>query len=281
MRIRNNRVLAVVAGAGILVASSSVGAVAAKMITSEDIKNGTIQSQDIGKGEIRKSDIASDSVGASEIVPGSVNLNSLSDDAKASLTAQGPAGAQGPKGDKGDQGVPGEKGPKGDQGVPGEKGDRGPQGPKGNDAVSWHVKQTTDEFETINKIGGPYATNATELFQFTLPEAGTYLVNGWAIFDRLDATQDGYIPPTTDTMLQLSLRAGDADFGTYFSGPISKAGYTELTSSGSRVVTVDGPTTVTVRGFGYNENRSGFGSASATEDAQFSVKAEVSAVKLG
>ena len=130
MRIRNNRVLAVVAGAGILVASSSVGAVAAKMITSEDIKNGTIQSQDIGKGEVQKSDIASNSVGASEIVPGSVNLRSLSDDATASLTAQGPVGPQGPKGDKGDQG---EQGPKGDKGEPGERGPAGPAGKDGDD----------------------------------------------------------------------------------------------------------------------------------------------------
>ena len=110
MRIRNNRVLAVAAGAGILVASTSAGAVAAKMVTSADIKNGTIQSQDIGKGEIRKSDIASDSVGASEIVPGSVNLKSLSDQAEAALASKITTGAQGPKGPKGDAGPAGRDG---------------------------------------------------------------------------------------------------------------------------------------------------------------------------
>jgi hypothetical protein len=110
MRIRNNRVLAVAAGAGILVASSSVGAVAAKLVTSEDIKNGTIQSRDIGKGEIQKSDIASDSVGASEIVPGSVNLKSLSDEAETALASKITTGAQGPKGPKGEAGPAGRDG---------------------------------------------------------------------------------------------------------------------------------------------------------------------------
>jgi hypothetical protein len=110
MRIRNNRVLAVAAGAGILVASSSVGAVAAKLVTSEDIKNGTIQSQDIGKGEIQKADIASDSVGASEIIPGSVGLKSLSDQAEADLASKITTGAQGPKGPKGDVGPAGRDG---------------------------------------------------------------------------------------------------------------------------------------------------------------------------
>ena len=47
---------------------------------------------------------------------------------------QGPAGDQGPKGEKGEQGEQGPKGEKGDQGdpgLPGEKGDQGDQGPKG------------------------------------------------------------------------------------------------------------------------------------------------------
>ena len=50
----------------------------------------------------------------------------------------GPAGEQGPKGEKGDQGPKGEKGDqglRGEKGVPGEKGDIGPQGEKGDQGL--------------------------------------------------------------------------------------------------------------------------------------------------
>ena len=50
----------------------------------------------------------------------------------------GPAGEQGPKGDKGDQGPKGDKGEqglRGEKGVPGEKGDTGKQGEKGDQGL--------------------------------------------------------------------------------------------------------------------------------------------------
>lgn len=145
MRIRNNRVLAVAAGAGILLASSSVGAVAAKLVTSDDIKNGTIQSQDIGNGEVQKQDIAANSVGANEIVTGSVNLNSLSDDAKAALVgAQGAVGPQGPAGPAGKDGERGPAGPAGQDGADGVNGTNGVDGEDGRDGLAGAVYRVTE-----------------------------------------------------------------------------------------------------------------------------------------
>jgi Collagen triple helix repeat (20 copies) len=79
---------------------AATGATAALVVTSENIKNGTIQLVDISKS------------------------------AKKALKGQrgrrgpaGPRGAQGPAGARGPQGVPGPKGEKGDKG---DKGDTGP-----------------------------------------------------------------------------------------------------------------------------------------------------------
>jgi hypothetical protein len=104
---------------------------------------------------------------------------------------------------------------------------------------------------------------------------GTYLVNTSAVFDRLDADAEGYATPTTDTYPSLVLRYdGDKDAGTIMGSPISKAGFVELTGSSTKTVTVDGPTVITVYGFGYNEDRSQFGAG------QITVSAQVTAVKI-
>lgn len=56
---------------------------------------------------------------------------------------------------------------------------------------------------------------------------------------------------------------------------ISRAGFTELTGSSVATVTVDAATEITVRGFGYNEDRSSFGGG------QISASGQVTAVKIG
>jgi hypothetical protein len=88
-------VVALLAGGGTAVAS--------KLVTSKDIKNGTIQTQDIGRGE--------------------VTLNRLSPGVRELLAKAGKPGANGTNGTNGTNGVNGAKGDKGD------KGDTGPQGP--------------------------------------------------------------------------------------------------------------------------------------------------------
>jgi hypothetical protein len=131
----------------------------------------------------------------------------------------------------------------------------------------------------IDKIGGPFATNATKVGEFTLGK-GTWLINAAVQFDRTDANDPDYQTPTTDTMPSFVLRYPD-DAGTIMGNPISKAGYTELTGSSVKTITLDTDTKITAYGFGYNEDRSNFGSATADTKSQFSVVGSVTAVRVG
>ncbi|MEV6285057.1 hypothetical protein [Kribbella sp. NPDC051770] len=130
--------------------------------------------------------------------------------------------------------------------------------------------------KAIEKIGGSFAANKTTVGELKLPGAGTYLVNTQAKFDRKDAGSTGYETPTTDTYPSLVVRYGaDKDAGTIMGSPVSKAGFVELTGSSTATVTVDGPTTLNVYGFGYNEDRSAFGGG------QITVEGQVTAVRIG
>jgi hypothetical protein len=82
-----------------LVMATTGSAVAASLITSQQIKNGTIQTADISK--------------------------------KAQKTLKGKRGATGAQGAQGPQGLKGDTGPKGDTGASGPKGDTGQIGPAG------------------------------------------------------------------------------------------------------------------------------------------------------
>ncbi len=95
MRSIVRRTPAVVIALAALVAALSGTALAAKLITSKDIKNNTIKSGDIRNGAVKPLDLSK----------------------KAKATLQGPAG---PKVDSG---------PKGDAGPKGETGPTGPVGP--------------------------------------------------------------------------------------------------------------------------------------------------------
>lgn len=148
----------------------------------------------------------------------------------------------------------------------------------------WSVQIPTT---VINKIGGSYAANATELTEFVLPAGGLYQVTTQAVFDRVNADHADYVAPTTDTMPQLSLRmptdeGGTADGGTIMGAAISRAGYTELTgSSVSTLRSGSEDKIVTVRGFGYNEDRSSFGSAGDGKAAQFTAAARIVVTRIG
>jgi hypothetical protein len=211
------------------------------------VASGLIDSHDIKNNSITKADIGKGAVGGSEIINGSIGLGDLNTRAQDAI-----------------------------------KGAQGEPGPASDVLGKLAVQAQSPQMTSIAKIGGKYADNATDLFTFELPEAGTYLVNAYGYFDRLDAGATGYEKPTTDTYLQLSLRGPEGlQAGTYFTGPVSPAGYTEATASGAQIVTVAAPTTITVRAFGYNEDRSGFGGAPNSATPQFSAAATVSAVRVG
>ncbi|WP_296606227.1 hypothetical protein [Nocardioides sp.] len=106
--------------ATVLVVGGSAGAVAGKLITSKNIKDGTIRTRDL----------SDDSVDASKLAPGAVSWGKSLDAAtKAQIEdllgegIPGPQGAPGPKGDTGPQGPTGASGSRGSQGATGAPGD--------------------------------------------------------------------------------------------------------------------------------------------------------------
>ena len=82
--------LAVVAASAVFVAGGASTAVAAKLITGDDIANNTITGANIKKNSVQDNDIAKNSIGRSELKPGIVK------DGK-----QGPAGPAGQDGTDG------------------------------------------------------------------------------------------------------------------------------------------------------------------------------------
>ena len=134
----------------------------------------------------------------------------------------------------------------------------------------------------IKTIGGSWVVGKTLLKTFTL-KAGTWLVNSAVVFDRVNSDKPTYLVPTTDTMPQFGLRyditAANGNFGedagTVMGNPVSRAGFVELTGSSTKAVTLTKDTDITAYGFGYNEDRSGFGGD------QISVSGTVSAIKIG
>jgi hypothetical protein len=164
------------------------------------------------------------------------------------------------------------------KGAQGEKGEPGDPATDVKGALS--ASGNSAGLVPIQKIGGTYSTNATQLFTVELPEAGTYLISANGFFDRINEGATGYEVPNTDTYLQLTVRGAGLG-ATCFTPAVSPKGFTETTCDASSVVTVAGPTTLTVRGFGYNEDRSGFGGAPNSATPQFSVFAQLNAVKVG
>ena len=126
--------LAVAAG---LVVSAASGA--SSMITSANIKNGTIQTVDLsGK--------------AKRALRGNRGLHGRAGNA-------GPAGPQGPPGPIGPQGDPGPAGPQGPSGPPGPAGPEGSAGPKGppgpaGPSDAFVMRQAIETPVTVGASGG-------------------------------------------------------------------------------------------------------------------------------
>lgn len=104
-------------------AASTAGAVAGRLVTSSDIKDGTVKRVDLSNGVNE----ALDKVGEQG--------------------SEGPQGEQGPAGPAGPNGNTGEQGPKGEQGDVGPQGPRGERGPSGggpDNVNTWTVTYTGD-----------------------------------------------------------------------------------------------------------------------------------------
>ena len=74
----------------------------------------------------------------------------MNNDIDLGITAQGPQGIQGPKGDKGEQGVQGIQGVKGD---PGDRGPEGQQGLKGDPGKPFSIAKVFPSKDAMNGDG--------------------------------------------------------------------------------------------------------------------------------
>lgn len=131
-----------------------------------------------------------------------------------------------------------------------------------------------DSFDAvvIEKVGGSFKTNKTKLGSVNIKSAGKYRIDISMFAIRNTAGAAGTRP-------QLAARVGSTDtafgldFGTVFPGPLSPTKDREITGSTFKIVTVDGPTTVDLFGFGYNDDQSAAGSGEFSMASSISVTA--------
>lgn len=112
---------------GVLVLALSGTAGAARLITGDQIKDGSITGADIKGGSVGASDINASARDALRGPRGATG----SPGAAGAQGPVGPIGASGPAGAKGDQGARGLAGPKGDTGAAGPAGPQGDSGATG------------------------------------------------------------------------------------------------------------------------------------------------------
>jgi len=122
----------------LLVAGGS--ATAASLITSSDIKNGTIKSEDIKDGYVKSSDIKNGAIKNEDIKKTAITMDRFSKSTQNKINKAGTPGAAG---------ATGAQGPAGPQGLKGDKGDKGDAGPTLSSG-NWGVQNR-------NTIGSPSA----------------------------------------------------------------------------------------------------------------------------
>lgn len=198
--------------------------------------------------------------------------------------AQGPAGQDGATGPQGPQGVAGQDGATGPQGPKGDKGDQGADGANGKDAVvsvSHGTPSDASGLVPLSQVGGPIKDGVTKLTDAITLDPGTYQVSAIGVFYRTSTWASGD-PETYGTLVLWEDNNGDGKYdwqsgegvGTVQTAAIPHANI-EASGSMTRVLTVTTQTTFYLGGFGYNSDRSGYGSAGG-----FSVSPTLDIVQL-
>ncbi|WP_255559674.1 collagen-like protein [Mumia sp. zg.B17] len=245
-------------------ALSSGSAVAAAKIGANDIRSDAVRSKHIKTGHVKSSEINDGTIRKRDLAPG----------VQDKLDRTGKPGARGAKGEKGD---PGAQGPQGAEGAKGEKGDpgaRGPQGEKGEKGdpatdVKGGFAGKIEDGAVIKNIGGKFSEGKTQVGNSMTLEPGTYLINGYAGFDRIDDKK------ASSPVLQLAIRSESGqEMGTAFTGEFP-TGNIEQSTSVTRVVTIDETTKVNAFVFGYNAD------GSSTGSGNYVAGVSVTAVRVG
>jgi hypothetical protein len=180
----------IVVGVIVALVVGSTTATAASLITSAQIKNGTIENRDIKRGTIAPSRLSPKLQG----LLATLDVQGGPLDAIIGPQGQeGPKGDRGAKGDTGPRGDTGDTGPRGATGAKGDKGDRGDPGPtlstvghllwvdRGEDGIV-HVTYTLDR---------PVALADLDLTFFQELVAGTDGGVGARVILGIDADNDG------------------------------------------------------------------------------------------
>lgn len=254
------RVAAVAAVAAVFIATGG-GAKAADLIDGGDIKNQSVFSADLGP----------DSVGTSELKDFSTYFKNLSQGTQDLINGKASKAQAKGYADQAETDAKGHANQVADAAENAAKGYADANDEVGSATVAAHLGSAAT---TIDKIGGPFADNAT-LLDTKHVDAGDYLVTSYAFFDRIDNSQ------SSTPVLQLAVRGVDgsqwgADYGTLFTNEYPATGNLEQTVSATRRVTVpEGGLDVKVYGFGYNANQSADGSGNYT------VVADVNFVPVG
>ena len=174
-------------------AVGATSATAASVITSDDIKDETIQNRDMRDGAFTWSKFAPTT--QNKIAKLAAPQNSAASTSPAAGTA-GPAGPQGPQGLTGEDGDDGEDGTNGTNGENGAQGIQGEQGAPGQALVANETTETTEdspgglpivpiEDKSIDSQAPNSGDRGTPLVSVTL-DAGLYLATTTAQFLNLN-----------------------------------------------------------------------------------------------
>jgi hypothetical protein len=185
MRIRRrpSGKAALVAGALTLtlVVGAGSGAVAGRLITSQDIQDGTIHARDLADNSVKNRNIGR----------GQVNWwKSLSVPTKRKITGLVQAGARGPAGPQGEQGPAGPVGPAGPAGPAGSDGSRGPTGPRGTTLLGQEFYGDGDAGPATVIDGLDFTELLPSGPGLSITVPGTYLVSVRAFFQDSDYDAD-------------------------------------------------------------------------------------------
>lgn len=228
---RHRKAIAIVAASVLALGTLTTGgAVAADKIGPKDIRSNAVRSGHLKDGTVKKRDLAD--------------------------------GVQRQLEKSGKQGATGKTGPAGPRGEKGEKGDPASD-------VKGGFAGKIEDAALIENIGGKFAERKTQVGKSMTLEPGTYLINGYAGFDRINDGED------TSPVLQLAIRSESGqEMGTAFTGEFP-SGNIEQSTSVTRVVTLDKTTDVNAYVFGYNADGSSRGSGN------YAAGVSVTAVRVG
>jgi hypothetical protein len=139
----------------------------------------------------------------------------------------------------------------GTTGPAGPAGARGPAGPSGVQAVVTAPLTATAGVPT----GGSFNSKAVQVGTASLPAAGTYLLNLNAQSEPSADTSSAGVQPQFFVYDQAKNASFTGDLLNIGSGTLAPAGTDhDSYASGTQIVTVTGPTTLYIYGFGYDND---------------------------